>query len=1002
MKKLAKVGRVFLLLSLFWNFHETIFGCTEIADTEINVGKSNLVWKDFRKVFPFHIQTIAYDKKDQVLLITEPPPDFTIEKFKETAPELKQIEVNQQNIGCDGWVKDLVIQVPQMTDSQRQDLFDRINLYLFHTTYKAQILDLPVKKSSFDNENTPLDVKVTFSDLKDWFLDKNETFESVLTGEQIQFSNIISQKISGVYVSNEPGLVIWTIDRKKPLNNYLAEARWFSLDSDLIVGAVSNADMIAVVGRKRVLPLDVLPPLRTETILQLAAIKNPDLAQSYERKYVFAGRFNEKDDWAPIYLSDELIDTEYGSLLNITDQILKRWSMKGTVNYINFESYDDPKTFPFGNKTLAEYLGVEEVTFNWNTFGVGYSSEIQGKRIFALNRTGALPTSYLGEREDNYSEAEEKGYDYFAKTGDPNLARVVQYAALYQIFQDSRVTIGNDDFSYSKYSPDNEELFRELINKIDAIKNISPEEIETLNSDPKSKEIADGITKIKAFKNIKDIETAARSILEPRNLNNQTSQKILAYYKNFQVLLKQVELLESSQKAKISRRNSIAKQYNTSCVGKTLTVNEYNKCVGLNNEVVQLEKTIVALEGKFSLYESQIFNLESTYGVFLDFNAALNKVFELSFDSSETNRLKDIYLQSLPFRNSKWIHTPSIVISNSSDIDVIGGHNLDSKITIFRTGNVPPGKVQIIEQGGKQIIITNPGDINKMSAMVRTAAVKNKNGDVNVLKASLESGISSQKNVIPKPKPIALELPTTQPNIKKDIGWFPEKRINAFEDDVITITKRADGAETIIYGKREITAYSPTSRNDYLSSINYGGKEPVRIRMVNYEGNEAEALKTSLMLKRPIVGERKSFIQSIKDFGGTKFAKDYDFTKANIGKPQFEVIGKGVEAQTKVTIDVEIPLSASAKPGLYLRIENVFKGIVSRVRQQQIIQRFRVLLGNKLNSRKDTPDTKINLIISEIQSDIKKEFPDVKVFFYEDATVSKNLRKDVENGSNAE
>ena len=75
----------------------------------------------------------------------------------------------------------------------------------------------------------------------------------------------------------------------------------------------------------------MLPPLRVETILQLAAVGQDELSQSYERRNIISGRYDEKHDWAPIYLSAALLDTEYGSLLNITDQLLKSWSMGGQV-----------------------------------------------------------------------------------------------------------------------------------------------------------------------------------------------------------------------------------------------------------------------------------------------------------------------------------------------------------------------------------------------------------------------------------------------------------------------------------------------------------------------------------------------------------------------------------------------------------------------------------------------------------------------------------------------
>ena len=108
--------------------------------------------------------------------------------------------------------------------------------------------------------------------------------------------------------------------------------------SDVVVGASwSGTDALLIVGRQRQVPLDVLPPLRFETFALLADVDARELAQSYERTTPFAGKLRAGDyanaDWAPIYLSDPLIDSEFGALLNITDQMLKSWSSAGDIDY---------------------------------------------------------------------------------------------------------------------------------------------------------------------------------------------------------------------------------------------------------------------------------------------------------------------------------------------------------------------------------------------------------------------------------------------------------------------------------------------------------------------------------------------------------------------------------------------------------------------------------------------------------------------------------------------
>ena len=164
-----------------------------------------------------------------------------------------------------------------------------------------------------------------------------------------------------------------------------------------------------------------------------------ELSQSYERLHPFSGRLDETRDWAPILLSPELRDTEYGSLLNIADQFLKGWSNIGETKYENFEYPDPRQGWPFPEPLLF-YLKVGQVTYNWNTTGAGYSVQEGGTTCYALNRTGALPISYIpGEKATDRNQmtvnAENTAYHWYSHLNNPHLVRVLQYASLYQIFR---------------------------------------------------------------------------------------------------------------------------------------------------------------------------------------------------------------------------------------------------------------------------------------------------------------------------------------------------------------------------------------------------------------------------------------------------------------------------------------------------------------------------------------------------------------------------------------
>jgi hypothetical protein len=220
------------------------------------------------------------------------------------------------------------------------------------------------------------------------------------------------------------------------------------VSSDAVFGGLwTHAGQAALVGRIRRTPLTHLPPLRFETFTLLATQRGDELAQSFERSAVFAGKLFDKDhfgqDWAPIFLSPVLEDTELGALLNITDQMLKSWSSAGRVDYLYFD-YPKPAYFPFKGRAIADVVrksGVRSVLFNWNTSGSAAVVKMPEQSVLTLNVTTALPVTYgadgktKAEGGADMLKYEEEAFSYFAGLGDPNLARVAQYTAIYQIFR---------------------------------------------------------------------------------------------------------------------------------------------------------------------------------------------------------------------------------------------------------------------------------------------------------------------------------------------------------------------------------------------------------------------------------------------------------------------------------------------------------------------------------------------------------------------------------------
>jgi hypothetical protein len=546
---------------------------------------------------------------------------------------------------------------------------------------------------------------------------------------------------AGVFFSRTPGIVAWIIPRTRDLSEYKTEARQFSLDSDLILGAVGEGEMVAILGRERVAPVSVLPPLRTETILLLASVHDEELAQSYERNNFAAGKFDDEKnlDWAPIFLSNELIDTEFGSLLDITDQLLKGWSQHGDVTYENFP-YPKPVVWPFP-KPLDQMVKVDSITFNWNTKGAAY--RIDGdESILAINRTGALPVSYMAEGEASSVEAtrqlgkhEITAYDYFATLHDPNLARVVQYATLYQVIRRFRLHAT----APQPIAPSNHEPLRGEIQRIlNTFASIDVTNLEATMDKLKAKDFSliEAMTALEQSEHIEELgtliaairdkdgapgmERVAQHLSSPREHANQ---QIAVYEK----LLRLVKEQPKSEQEKLYEQLTSAKYVvrHLGDAGKTGPLSSLSE-----EERDELAIDLVARE--FATHSSLIRFLTGTSVRFL----------------------KDAYERDVLRPDVGWIHTPSIVVSSpgSAQMGAVGGHNIGSAVTRFRPDVlVKTGTVHVIREGTERVIIYSAADealLPQLSELVGRVSAE-------IPAPKLQDALNEIVAVLPKPSPIA-------------------------------------------------------------------------------------------------------------------------------------------------------------------------------------------------------------------------------------------------------
>ena len=670
------------------------------------------LWKEFREKNPYNFQTVGikeYDDNSYAMILSEPSEMVSVENLEKFFKKYNcRLDTFKHSMGYDGWLKDAVVCFNDIKKNKMPDLTSDLFNLLYGTDYKSELMDLDVipEHTAFSTQN--LNYQVSAEELHSWFIDKNESMINVSdttqeTSLEVALNDYTNE--SDLYYSKEPGFVIWIIKRSSSLDSedFRVKARMFALDSDLILGAISNSGRVAIIARERSIPIYELPPMRQETLLMLASTEKEELSQSYERNNLFAGKLPGGKDYAPILLSDELWHTEYGNILNVTDQMLKSWSENGDVEYHTF-AYPKPFDWAFNNGVKKD-LGASELTYNWNTSGAGYIVDGEdGLKVYAVNRTGSLPVSYIPGQTDKITEgdpiykAEEKAYNFYSGLSSPELVKVVQYASMYQVFTNLDVHVQSDkqDFSNS-VTTENLDIEAELVfNSI-------------INFDVEQK------NKIEKYfdDNSKFDETAQRAEL--------CEAFDMIYGKE-----KSIWFLKSENSYEDDRKHFIQINLNARKSNRTNRVNDFiMKLDSVKNILTPIKKNKELLRrvahysinaheiNIHSLNESSFFSEEQACQLitlklfnFIEEIKRYNMIMELS----PLERTKSIYLQENKEKSLFWQKCPTIVESwqVKDSLILVGGHNLNSKVTPIKINeSLKSGeyKVSIDETGRKYIEI---------------------------------------------------------------------------------------------------------------------------------------------------------------------------------------------------------------------------------------------------------------------------------------------------------
>ncbi len=640
----------------------------------------------FRQHFRMHYQTIAtatFPDSSRIILIAEPAPFLEPDSIELICNRFThQTSKRTFKIGYDGHVTDMVILLGNATTENLNNLVAKVSRQQFLSDYKPNALDLldDAKRHYFTQDN--LDYQITLGEFDDWFFATGEAFiDEKDTANDLTVSDMFSQKRRGVFFSREPGLVAWSIRRDSDISKQTSDIRRFALDADLILGALRDSTTLVVIGRERETPLEVLPPLRVETVLLIASISSKELSQSLDINDCMAGKMSNGRDWCPTYLSRELENTELGHLLTITDVLLKDWSENGTIQEACYH-YPSPGRFPF-DRPLFKKLGISELVYNWNTANTMYAIDLPEYTIYTLNRTGALPVSYFHSQSSGTSvgaQYERQAGNYFARVGNTDIARVVQYVALYQLFMDNGITYKGKLLHSAFPSQKPYLLTKPCRDLMDVLKNLTDSQIEA---------ISDSLA-VLHFAAYGEAQVNKQLRQNERDYNfTYTDEHTRDIYRNVN---------QNEQRSLVEEFRGVRSML------KGLSEEEYTKLV------------------RYLAYpRGTTINSRETYNRMLraqKVNHLLRHVGKnnLPLLGVDLAKVRDYFVGSLRNSGGRYLKTPSVIVTYN-DLNTTGGHNISSKIS--RVGSTTNYKRS---SGGEPVAQANVSPVSETPSAPKTSS----------------------------------------------------------------------------------------------------------------------------------------------------------------------------------------------------------------------------------------------------------------------------------------
>lgn len=655
------------------------------------------VYNDYRAKFPLHYQTVGlaeYPDNSCLFLISEPPEKVTEQDIRLLFSNYDySLTIKQHKLGYDGYNKDLVVVIKNTSSAdERIALTKNIHKLLFSTDYKAQraTIKLPVNEGRIFFSENSINYSISLAELHDWFIVRNLMFTDLQGNSKFSVKSLLqSEKKTGVFLSDNPGFVAWVINKNRGLKE--EDARKFCLDGDILLGAFSNANKLVIIARERESTLAELPALNIETILMLAATKEPTLSQSLDMNDVLCGKIEGRGhDWCPTFLSASLENTEYGDLLIINDLLLKGWSESGRFKSHDIK-YPTPSSYPFASPLfdiLSKKYGQQTLVYNFNTSNAVQKIKMSDYTVYALACTGSLPVSYYN---DQYSKAsigmqyEEEAYKYFAESKNTDLARAVQYSFLYSVFYDCQIYANTQYRQQNAPSKKPYLLSGKMKNLLANIKSASMQDVHNIAHavavSTVQRQLADSIEiERKRVKEEFDVFVRAEitknglnaydpDVVEWRNENWARTESNLNEQVN-QIVDENVKLLEQEIEQAIKEGKTVISgmtetEFNNAC--RYLSYPRGEEASLFNFDIKRLRNVLSKLK-------------------YIAGNDVL-KAF-----GTDLAEVMDFYASSLRNERSTWSKTPTIV-RTSMGARFIGGHNVSAAIKVVASikGYTPGG-----------------------------------------------------------------------------------------------------------------------------------------------------------------------------------------------------------------------------------------------------------------------------------------------------------------------